>query len=278
MSDGIQNIQETLRNIVTEYGEEILLDKTKLSDVLSEAAPAYPKAGTMLVQALDKGIGEYYTNTKNMPKERIISRTLDLLKPSFPDAEIQEITSVLFHAMGWDATIVRVYFAEYLKRIAPSKQVQNPSPPVENPAAVSSETMNMKNREMSIQNSSERSEDIPINQRMQNRKKGKNILLVVIALIMVGILSAVLLVWIHSRKPAQEVGMLQFDMNQDGTVDSTDAAAILGISAKMAVNGEAELDESLIKQGDVNGDSLVDASDAAQILQYAAQEGVADAK
>ncbi len=278
MSDNIRSIQETLRNIVTEHGEEILQDTDKLSGVLSKTAPAQEKTGMLLVQALDTGIGEYYTNTKIMRKERIISRTLDLLKPSFPEAQIQEITSVLFYALGWDTTIVSVYFAEYIKRMMPSKQMDNTALPAGKPAADSSGTKEEKIRETAVQNFPEISLESPMDQQKQGRKKRKLILLVIIVLIVAAILVVLLLFWINSRKPAQEAGMLQFDLNQDGAVDSTDAAAILGISAKMGVSGEEKPDESLIRQGDVNGDSLVDASDAAQILQYAALEGVADAQ
>ncbi len=275
MSDGIQNIQETLRNIVTEYGAEILQDTNKLSAALSKTASAHETAGAILVQALDKGIGAYYTNSNNMPKERIISRTLDLLKPSFPDVQIQEVTSVLFHAMGWDTTIVKVYFAEYIKRMMPSKQVNcDTLKPPANDIVKKEE----RNRETAAQNDSGMPAESLMDLQVGAVKKRRPILLVIIVLILGGILVVLLLFWISSRKPAQEAGMVQFDLNQDGVVDSTDVAAILGISAKMGVNGESEVDEALIKQGDVNGDSLMDASDAAQILQYAAQAGVADAK
>lgn len=269
MSDGIQNLQETLRNIVTEHGADILLDADRLSVLLGTS-------GTILVQALGKGIGEYYTNAGTMPKERIISRTLDSLKSFFPDAQIQEITTLLFHAMGWDTTIVRVYFEEYLKRIMPPKQVQDAAVSVKKPAAISSETKEIESIEPLVQKFPERTSEIPMDLRIRRRPNWKLILLVILVVLLVGILAVVLLLRGGGKKPEEEVGMLQFDLNQDGAVDSTDAAAILGISAKLGVSGGEQPDESLIRQGDVNGDSLVDASDAAQILQHAAQAGVAD--
>lgn len=63
------------------------------------------------------------------------------------------------------------------------------------------------------------------------------------------------------------------DLNLDGAVDSTDAAAILVAAAKLGTGSESGLNASQTASADVNGDGLVNANDASYVLQYAAYVG-----
>ncbi len=67
-------------------------------------------------------------------------------------------------------------------------------------------------------------------------------------------------------------GMLG-DVNEDGTVDSLDAAEILIAAAAMGSGGESGLTDAQMAAADCNGDTEVDALDAAEVLRYAAAVG-----
>ena len=63
------------------------------------------------------------------------------------------------------------------------------------------------------------------------------------------------------------------DVNEDGTVNASDAATVLIAAAKVGAGGEAGLTETQMLAANVNSDEAVNASDAAVILVYAAAVG-----
>lgn len=63
------------------------------------------------------------------------------------------------------------------------------------------------------------------------------------------------------------------DVNEDGNVDSLDAAEVLVAAAAMGSGGESGLTDTQMAAADCNGDGAVDALDAAEILRYAAAVG-----
>lgn len=63
------------------------------------------------------------------------------------------------------------------------------------------------------------------------------------------------------------------DVDENGTVDASDAAAILTAAAKMGAGEDSGLTNVQKAKADVNADGEIDASDAALILQYAAEVG-----
>ncbi len=58
------------------------------------------------------------------------------------------------------------------------------------------------------------------------------------------------------------------DVNEDGTVDSSDASKVLAAYAQKATGGELGLTESQERNADVNMDGAVDSSDASSILGF----------
>ncbi len=63
------------------------------------------------------------------------------------------------------------------------------------------------------------------------------------------------------------------DVNEDGKVDASDAAALLTAAAKLGSGAESGLTEAQEAAANVNGDEAIDATDAAAILSYAAAVG-----
>lgn len=63
------------------------------------------------------------------------------------------------------------------------------------------------------------------------------------------------------------------DVDENDTVDASDAAAILIAAAKMGAGEDSGLTNVQKAKADVNADGEIDASDAALILQYAAEVG-----
>ncbi|MDE6102176.1 MAG: hypothetical protein K2F73_04300, partial [Ruminococcus sp.] len=61
------------------------------------------------------------------------------------------------------------------------------------------------------------------------------------------------------------------DINNDGLVDSVDAAFVLRTYADTSAHGNMTLDEKQVKICDINRDGLVDTVDAAAILMYYAK-------
>ena len=69
------------------------------------------------------------------------------------------------------------------------------------------------------------------------------------------------------------------DLDDNGRVNSSDAALLLIAAAQIGAGQMPELDDLHSQMADVNGDGLINASDAAMILIYAAKvgaEGYAD--
>lgn len=58
------------------------------------------------------------------------------------------------------------------------------------------------------------------------------------------------------------------DVNDDGSINSTDASQVLATYAKMAATKGFAPDEKLLKHSDVNMDGKLDARDASHILKY----------
>ena len=58
------------------------------------------------------------------------------------------------------------------------------------------------------------------------------------------------------------------DVNEDGSVDSSDASLVLAEYAKIQTGGAGEFTETQHKAADVNNDGVVDSSDASKILAY----------
>ena len=58
------------------------------------------------------------------------------------------------------------------------------------------------------------------------------------------------------------------DVNEDGSVDSSDASLVLAEYAKIQTGGAGEFTETQHKAADVNKDDVVDSSDASKILAY----------
>lgn len=58
------------------------------------------------------------------------------------------------------------------------------------------------------------------------------------------------------------------DVNEDGSVDSSDASLVLAEYAKIQTGGAGEFNDIQKKSADVNNDSVVDSSDASKILAY----------
>ena len=65
------------------------------------------------------------------------------------------------------------------------------------------------------------------------------------------------------------------DVNEDGSINSTDASQVLAAYAKMAATKDFKPDEKLLKHSDVNMDGKLDARDASQILKYYAVSSTA---
>lgn len=63
------------------------------------------------------------------------------------------------------------------------------------------------------------------------------------------------------------------DINQDGSVNASDAADVLIAAAKIGAGTSADLTDEQVTLADVNKDGSINASDAAVILQYAAAVG-----
>ena len=66
------------------------------------------------------------------------------------------------------------------------------------------------------------------------------------------------------------------DLNKDGSVDASDAAELLALSAMRGATADGGYDPFTAEQksaADLNGDTFCDANDAAYILQFAAEAG-----
>ncbi|MBR3629955.1 MAG: hypothetical protein IKN55_05725, partial [Oscillospiraceae bacterium] len=63
------------------------------------------------------------------------------------------------------------------------------------------------------------------------------------------------------------------DLDDNGRVNSSDAALLLIAAAQIGAGQMPELDDLHSQMADVNGDGLINASDAAMILIYAAKVG-----
>ena len=57
-------------------------------------------------------------------------------------------------------------------------------------------------------------------------------------------------------------------MNEDGSVDSSDASLVLTEYAKIQTGGDGTFTETQKKTADVNKDGVNDSSDASKILAY----------
>ena len=68
--------------------------------------------------------------------------------------------------------------------------------------------------------------------------------------------------------PTIESEYLLGDVNNDGSVDSSDASIVLAEYAKIQTGGAGEFTETQHKAADVNNDGVVDSSDASKILAY----------
>ncbi len=68
----------------------------------------------------------------------------------------------------------------------------------------------------------------------------------------------------YRTEPAYLLG----DVNEDGSVDSSDASLVLAEYAKIQTGGEGEFTDIQYKAADVNKDDTVDSSDASKILAY----------
>lgn len=68
--------------------------------------------------------------------------------------------------------------------------------------------------------------------------------------------------------PSTEQDYILGDVNEDKTVDSSDASCVLVNYAIIQTGGESELTEIQKKAADVNKDGLMDSSDASKILTY----------
>ena len=68
--------------------------------------------------------------------------------------------------------------------------------------------------------------------------------------------------------PTIESEYLLGDVNNDGSVDSSDASIVLAEYAKIQTGGAGEFTETQKKAADVNDDNVVDSSDASKILAY----------
>ena len=58
------------------------------------------------------------------------------------------------------------------------------------------------------------------------------------------------------------------DVNEDGSVDSSDASLVLAEYAKIQTGGAGEFTKTQLEAADVNKDDVVDSSDASKILAY----------
>lgn len=67
-----------------------------------------------------------------------------------------------------------------------------------------------------------------------------------------------------TTEPAYLLG----DVNEDGSVDSSDASLVLAEYAKIQTGGAGEFTDIQYKAADVNKDDTVDSSDASRILAY----------
>lgn len=63
------------------------------------------------------------------------------------------------------------------------------------------------------------------------------------------------------------------DVNEDGTIDASDAAQILAAAAKIGSGADGGLTPTQEASANVNADEAIDATDAAAILRYAAAAG-----
>mgnify|MGYP003292451071 FL=1 len=68
--------------------------------------------------------------------------------------------------------------------------------------------------------------------------------------------------------PVTEQPIVLGDVNEDGTVDASDASCVLAAYARVQTGGESNLRDTQTKAADVNNDSVIDASDASKILVY----------
>ena len=66
------------------------------------------------------------------------------------------------------------------------------------------------------------------------------------------------------------------DIDQDGEISSSDAAALLTAAAKIGIGEESGLSEEQLLNADLNLDKKFDATDAALLLRYAAQAGTGE--
>lgn len=67
------------------------------------------------------------------------------------------------------------------------------------------------------------------------------------------------------------------DLNDDNSIDASDAAMILAAAANIGSGADSGLTAAQTAAADINSDGEVNASDAAVILQYAAAKGAGDA-
>ena len=68
----------------------------------------------------------------------------------------------------------------------------------------------------------------------------------------------------ETDEPADTLG----DINNDGSVDASDASLVLAEYAKVQTGGNQTFTESQTNAADVNKDDVIDASDASKILAY----------
>ena len=67
---------------------------------------------------------------------------------------------------------------------------------------------------------------------------------------------------------AETTDFLLGDVNSDGTVNSSDASAVLAEYSAIQTGGASTLSAEQKKAADVNNDTVIDSSDASKILEY----------
>ena len=105
--------------------------------------------------------------------------------------------------------------------------------------------------------------------------KHKQFIIQILLLFVLLILQLVILLTLVSCDRIEKMLILG-DVNQDGKVNSVDAAEILAVAARSSVGGESGLTKAQKKSADVNKDNKINALDASIILAYSAYKGVND--